>query len=217
MDDHRQFISDVIQGRTALRIDIFDSQENCIGYLSPLTVSVLDNDEIIQKLTYWRNRAKRFFLTQFTATPERTKNWLANTVFKDHSRLLFLIYSRSKLIGQYGFKELSSDSVEIDNLIRGEIGGHPRLIYYAEITLIRWLFETFKVGSIYGFVLSDNAMVLNFHRSVGFRLMELIPLHKWEFDGEIHLRMGEANRPSPDGLYCQKTELRFSDFTLLEE
>ncbi len=217
MGDYRQFIYDVIQERTPLWIDIFDSQENYIGHLSPLTVSVLDNDEIIQKLTHWRNRAMRYFLTQFTATPERTKNWLANIVFKDHSSLLFLIYSRSKLIGQYGFKELSSDSVELHNLIRGEMGGHPRLIYYAEITLIRWLFETFKVGSIYGFVLSDNAMVLNLHRSVGFRLMELIPLHKLKFDGEIPLRMGEVNHPSPDGLYCQKVELRFSDFTLLEE
>ena len=213
IDKHRQFISDVIQERLTLRIDISDPQEKCIGHLSPLTVSLLESDEIIRKLTHWRTRAMRYFLTQFTATMERTRSWLANTVLTDDSRLLFLIYSNSRLIGQYGFKELSSDSVEIDNLIRGESGGHPRLIYHAETHLIRWLIETFNVSCVYGFVLSNNAVALNLHRSVGFRPMEAIPLHKVDLGREIHLRMKEGAKSGPDGLYVQKIELRSSDFT----
>jgi hypothetical protein len=102
--------------------------------------------------------------------------------------------------------------VEIDNLIRGEVGGHPELICYAEIALVKWLFKTFMVKRIYGFVLADNFPALNLHQSIGFRLAELLPLHKEEFQGEIHLEIGKPGDQSPDGLYSQKIELVPTDF-----
>lgn len=41
--------------------------------------------------------------------------------------------SRSELDLQLG-------STQLDNLIRGERGGHPRLIYYSKIALLKWIF-----------------------------------------------------------------------------
>jgi len=212
MDDYEKLISDIIHEKVRINNEIRDSQDSYIGRLAPITLSVLDNAEIIWRLTKWRNQASRYFLTQFNATTERTKRWLEEVVLKDHSRLMFLIYSPTKLIGQYGFKGLAVDSVEIDNLIRGEIGGHPELIYYAEIALIKWLFATFRIKRIYGFVLADNFIVLHLHQSVGFRHTDLIPLQKREFQGEIHLEMGNPGDTSSDGLYSQKLELVPTDF-----
>lgn len=212
MNDYKKFISDIIHENINISIEITDSQNNYLGHLEPITLSILKNTEIITKLTEWRNRAKQYFLTQFNANPKRTKRWLEEVVLKDNSRLLFLIYSPIKLIGNYGFKGLTVASVEIDNLIRGESGGHPRLIYYTEIALVKWLFTTFQVKRIYGFVLAGNFIVLNLHKSVGFRLTELVPLRKKEFQEEIRLDMGKPGDLSPDGLYSQKIELLSTDF-----
>ena len=214
IEDHRMFIFDVIQDRTMLQIDIFNSQERMIGYLLPVTAGVVENNEIIHKMTKWRNRAMKYFLTQFTATPERTKYWLHDLVLRDSSRLLFLIYSNNKLIGQHGFKDLSSTSVELDNLIRGEIGGHPRLVYYAEIALIRWLFKVFNMERIFGCVLSHNQQAIDLHCSIGFQPMELIPLYKFVNNGEIEFKMGKAGGSSPDEIYYQRMELRQDSFNL---
>ena len=209
-------MSDVIHERVALRIDIRDAQTNLVGYLLPLTISTLEDTALIQQMTRWRNQARRYFLTQFIATPERTRRWLETVVFQDYSCLLFLIHSQTKRIGHYGFKNLMPDSVEVDNLVRGEIGGHPKLIHFAEYTLIKWLFDSFSLERVYGFVLSDNRLVLDLHRSVGFEMAELVPLHRAEFNGETHLQMGSPGRVSVDGLYSRRVELHRQNFCFPE-
>jgi hypothetical protein len=212
MNSREEFINDVIHEKINISIEIVDSQNNFIGRLVPLTISLLGNVEIMTKMAEWRNKVGPYFLTQFHATVESRRDWLKDVVLKDNSRLLFLIYSPTKLIGQYGFKGLSSDMAEIDNLIRGEMGGHPRLIYFTEIALIKWLFQTFQLKKIYGFVVADNFMALDLHQSVGFRLTELIPLYKKELPGKIDFEMGKPGDPSPDGRYYQKVELVPNDF-----
>jgi len=210
--DSQSFIGKIISGREVVRINILDDEASLIGRLYPVTRSVLADNDLIQKLTNWRNLARRYFFTQFIATCDRTRNWIENTVLQDRSRLLFIIHSKIKPIGQYGFKRLSVESVELDNLMRGEMGGHPRLIYRAEIALIDWIFSVFDVNRIYAFILSDNHIALNLHKSVGFKMSQRIPLSKVEFQGEIHLQKGTPGCQSPDGLYAQKVELERSDF-----
>src|SRR5258706_2471726 len=179
MTDQIAFIKDIITERTGFNIGIANDANEPIGTLKPITNSVLNDAEIIERLTKWRNQTKKYFLTQFNATEERTKKWLREVVLQDYSRLLFLIYSPARLIGQCGFKDLSAATVEIDNLIRGEIGGDHRLIYYSEKALIRWLFHSFDIERVFGIVLADNLLALNIHDSVGFRQTEFIPLQKF--------------------------------------
>ena len=210
----KEYWSRIVEGNVPLVIPINDDNGAEIGVLRPITKMHLQSNDVIEKMTNWRNQYKTFFLTQFNATPERTRRWLEEVVLKDNTRLLFLIFTPTKLVGHYGFKKLSPDSVEIDNLIRGEVGGHPKLIYYAEISLIKWLFTTFEVKKIYGFALADNFMALNLHKSVGFRLTELVPLKRLEVRGDVHLKMDIPGDPSPDGLYSQKIELVPGNFII---
>lgn len=203
---------EIVDGRVVCEIPLTDESGAVIGKLEPLTLGHVDSDELVDSMTRWRNRASRFFMTQFEATPERTRAWLSDTILIDQSRLLCLIHSSQKVIGHYGFKNLTADSAELDNLVRGEPGGHPKLIYHAEIGLIRWLFSSFAISRIYAHVLADNNAVLDLHRSIGFVNEALIPLTRIESSGLVTLEYGSPGGTSPDRLYCQKIVLHRSRF-----
>ncbi|CAN2039942.1 N-acetyltransferase domain-containing protein [Candidatus Magnetomoraceae bacterium gMMP-15] len=209
---NNKLIKNIINDHVVLKIDIIDNKKQKIGYLCPITKKSLKDDKIIQKLTDWRNFHRKSFLTQFEATYDRTKNWLKDIVLKDKSRLLFLMYSKTKLVGQYGFKGLSDKSVEIDNIIRGETGGHPELVHYAEIALLKWIYVTFNIHKIYAYVLSDNFIVINLHERIGFKKLNLLPLYKIECNNEIRLEIGASGYTSPCSLYVQRLKLIYSDF-----
>ncbi len=118
-----------------------------------------------------------FLMTQFTATPERTGNWLHQLVLADDTRLLLMIRDDTgQWIGNFGVCGISSGSAELDNLIRGAKGGHARLIFYSELALMRWLYETLEVATIRLRVFSHNRVTLRLHRSVGFVQRQVLPL-----------------------------------------
>ena len=126
MDGFRTWIRDVVEERTTLRINVPDANEVRIAYMTPITRTRPASDEVVEALTRWRNRARRFFLTQFEATVERTRGWLESVVLTADDRLFFLLYTDSgKLVGHYGFIHMDERSAEVDNLMRGESGG-PR-------------------------------------------------------------------------------------------
>ncbi len=79
------------------------------------------------------------------------------------------------MIGQYGFKDLDGDSASLDNLLRGERGGHPLLMKYAVSTLIKWLFDVMEVDMVYGYTFANNAMALKLNQDVGFSVPKNSP------------------------------------------
>lgn len=202
---NKKMIEDVINEKVPFRINIVNDNYEKIGYLRPITKSILLNDFIIKKLTKWRNNAMQFFMTQFNATFERTKNWLNKTVLSDNTRVLFIIYDSSgKAIGNYGFTRLNEYSAEIDNLIRGETGGHPQLIYYAEVALIKWMFSNLKIEEITGDIFSDNIIPLLMHKELGFLIREKYPLQKKVINNEIQWIKGKTGEASSENKYLYK-------------
>lgn len=199
-------IRDVIEGRETLVIDLFDDGGATIGRLVPLTEAHLADDAVIGKLTDWRNASMGSFLTQFTATPERTRNWLRNAVFASSAQMIFLIYADDVLIGHFGFKELTGETALLDNAMRGERGGHPKLLQVAGRALIDWLFAEAGVRTVTGYVLSTNPAAIMLNRAIGFDRWDKYPVHREEADGETHLVMGETDGASADGVYCYKLE-----------
>jgi len=205
-------IWNILHEKQPLRIEVWDEQGRPLGFLCPMAPSMLSDWNMIEKLTIWRNRARRYFMTQFHATPERTREWLDKEVLGDFHRLLLLVSTMDHWVGHIGFKDLSDQAVELDNFIRGEMGGHPRLIYFSEVALLRWLFQTFPIQTVWAYLLADNFITRNLHQSVGFRLTQRIPLFRRMVGEEIHLQMGRPGDPSPEGLYSQKMELNRSEF-----
>ena len=152
-----------------VEIEIQDEQLNYIGKLSLIKKADLDNDFLVESLTNWRSKYMRFFLTQFNANPDRTRSWLRNTVIPSGDRLLFLIFDENeRLIGNSGVANIANQKCELDNLIRGEKGGHPKLIYFAELALLRWLFSKYAMVFVNLHVFSNNTPTIKLHTSVGF-------------------------------------------------
>lgn len=204
----QEYLSRIVEGVELLEIPIHDYHGTKLGILRPVTKNILQFDEVIEKMTLWRNQNKVHFLTQFHATPERTKQWLANVVLTDSTRMLFLIYSGETLMGHYGFKCLRDDDVEVDNLLRGERGGHPLLMRFAVSALVVWLFNVMRVNEVYGYIFANNAMALKLHKDLGFSFVDKIPLLKQVDGDEIKWIAGKAGELSPDNRYCQKVVIR---------
>jgi len=204
----KEYLSRVIEGNEPLEIPICDDNGVRIGMMCPLTKKHLQCDDVIEKLTNWRNQYREFFLTQFVATPARTKRWMETVALAEPTRLLFLIYSGDLLIGHYGFRELIGDAVFADNLLRGERRGHPMLMKYAALALVGWLFSAMQVNMVCGYVFADNAMALKLNRDVGFVYTDKLPLRKQVDGDEVRWIVGEPGGKSPENRYYQKVVIR---------
>ncbi len=171
----------------SLRIPIRNARGINLGHLSPITVSSAEDPDVIEALTRWRDRYKAFFQSQFKPTLAGTQSWLKNVVLKNDSRLLFLIYANSGVrVGNFGICHLTSTQAELDNLLRGEKGGDPDLIYHAEICMIHWIYETLCVGHIFLLIFENNILTIMLHRSIGFKEIRSHPLYRVEKGEELN-------------------------------
>jgi len=184
------------EGYFGREIPIINDRNITIGSLRPID-SKLSNDEvIISSLARWRQIFMHYFLTQFEATNERTRKWLSNVVIKDNTRILFLIMDGiNRAVGNLGICNISRDSAEIDNLIRGEGGGDPKLVFFSEVSLIYWIYNTFSINNIYLHVFSNNLWTILFHESVGFVRGNTYRLTKKENHGEIYYTVDYSSKP----------------------
>ena len=150
-------------------IAIKDNNDKAIGSLVLVQKRDANNPIILDALTRWRKKYMKYFLTQFNASTNRTKSWLENIVIPSSDRLLFLILNEdNNLIGNFGIADILFDRCELDNLIRGEKGGHPKLIYFSELSLLKWLFLEKNVKRVNLHVFANNLPTIKLHKSVGF-------------------------------------------------
>lgn len=202
-------IDELINAQKTAEIVILDDNEVEIGTMRPLTKLDLKDNEIIECLTRWRNQNMHSFLTQFVATNERTINWLENVVFKSEGQMLFIIHNGEKVVGHLGFKNLIDKEAMLDNSIRGERGGHPKLFVQAHKALITWMIKSLGIESIIGIVLADNASGLMTNKLVGYKTRILLPLiQEYNSDGSTIWRLGAEGQESPQDKYCYKLKIR---------
>ena len=204
---HQVVINDIINGNSSIILKIRDEDGVTVGEMFPLTTDHLNEPEIIKLLTDWRNKNMECFLGQFVATPERTSSWMKHVLFKQNDQLLFLIKSDEKLVGHFGFKNLTANDVLLDNAISGERSGHPKLYTFAGKTLINWLAKTFSIGRVYGQVMADNVPAMMMNKQIGFEGWHKYPLQKKVTGNETVWTMGLKNDPSPDSKYCYEIEI----------
>jgi RimJ/RimL family protein N-acetyltransferase len=187
-------IQSVLDNKVQIRIEILNDKSDKIGYLKPITKSIINDLNIINKLTEWRNKFMGYFLTQFHATNDRTLNWIKSNIINDNTKMLFIIYDKiGNPIGNLGFTKLTNINSEIDNLIKGEESKPSNIIYFAELALIDWMFSNLNISEIYGHVFSDNIAPLMLHREVGFEIIEKIRVYKYEINNEVHWELTESN------------------------
>ncbi len=177
---------DSLKEAVSISLPIVNTEYKHIGKLVPVGEWILDDKQKIQSICDWRQRSMKMFLTQFNSTYQKTFEYLKNFSIGLDNRLLFFIYdSEDKVVGHIGISEVDSTSVELDNLMRGAVGGDPRLIYFSEITLLNWCFTICKHLCSDVKVLSYNGMVLSLHKEVGYREKEKISLKKIVKGGDV--------------------------------
>lgn len=145
-----------------MEIPVINAQNAKIGLLKPINRHHADDAEIVSSLTNWRRRFKRFFFTQFEATDERTRAWLNDVVIKDDTRILFLIMDEAdRPTGHLGACNITADSAELDNFIRGQRGGDPKLMLLSGLSLIGWIYGALNIKKISARVIANNFRTLS--------------------------------------------------------
>ena len=193
----------ILYGKEVVELHLFGEDGQPVGLMSPLTECHIDKMDLIEKMTDWRNENMAKFLTHFEATTARTRSWIENILLKKPGQMLWLIYDQeNRLVGHFGFKNLTVNSVLLDNAIRGERHGHPKLFVFAGKSLVKWLWENTFVSRIDGVVMADNVSAIMMNRQIGFQGWKRHPLIKRVIQDTIHWHTGEEGGNSPDGHYC---------------
>jgi RimJ/RimL family protein N-acetyltransferase len=137
-------------------------------------------------LTDWRNRFIRSFLTEFTATAERTARWLTEIVGPTPSQILFMVDDADgRTFGYMGLAciDWERGTFEVDAIVRGAEA--PRgLMSEALRTLIVWAQGQLQLGEARVRVLSDNT-ALTFYQKLGFREIRRVSLRRVEEPGMV--------------------------------
>lgn len=195
-----------------VRLPVKDKEHNSIGYLVPVGEWILSDEPKIELIRAWRQKTMRMFLTQFESTFDKTLGYLKNLSIEQKGRIFFLLYDDSdRFVGHMGIADVDGLKGELDNLMRGVEGGHPRLVYFAEIALLNWCFKNLGITESDVRVLSYNWLVLSLHEEVGYKHLENIPLKKISKDGFIFhdvSRLEDSNVKYA----CSKMILKRDDF-----
>lgn len=195
----------VLAGAETMELPLCDDSGQPIGVMRPLTSGHLEQMDLMEKLTNWRNANMSNFLTHFEATPERTRAWVENVLLKTPGQMLWLIYDHSgEFIGHFGFKNLTSQTVLLDNAMRGERQGHPKLLVVAGKSLVKWIWFSTQVQCIEAYVMADNVPSIMMNRQIGFKGWKRLPLTRRVTEENIYWDMGKEGQSSPENRYCFK-------------
>jgi hypothetical protein len=171
---------------SGLCIAVHDDQGQVIGAVRTIDAAMGNDLEVLEQLTDWRRANAANFFTQFTPTVERTRRWLNAVILADPTRIMFLVEDENgRRVGQFGLCGITATEAQLDNGIRGEAGGHPRLFYFVELAVIRFCFECLGVQRIFGNMFSNNIMAVLLHKSVGLTVENVQSLCRTESGGEV--------------------------------
>ena len=194
------FKEKVIQGLSSLRLDILNSKNEKIAYLGLITEKDLQNKELIEKVTQWREKFKSCFLSEFIPTFERTQKWLDSAIIQNENRVLFKIYTNENLLVGHIGAIYKGNYIEYDYYILGyKVDVKDFAVTIARKFLL-WVIEIEKVDYILGNVRSDNQHAIDFHLRTGFTIHTKKPLKKvsinddeFKFDIDMSLSNSDIN------------------------
>ncbi|OUU15144.1 MAG: hypothetical protein CBB97_24245 [Candidatus Endolissoclinum sp. TMED37] len=198
-------------GTFELKIGITNEVSDLDAYLKPVTLETLGDSNILKALTIWRNANMENFMTNFEATPERTRLYLKNTLNEYSRQMLFLIYEGGELVGQVGFKDLNAEEAIMDNGMRGERSQNPKIMVHAHRALAIWLFKEAKIKQMIGWLFADNITGIMMNKQIGWSSWVRHPLEKVETDDGAHWQIGAEGSKSSANKYCFKLIMKEED------
>ena len=179
---------------------VIDRNGSLLATLRLIQSDDLQDGDLIKMLTVLRNRHRTCFLTEFEATVERTKAWLATVVVDDPTRALFRIdLPEGRLVGHVGAIH-RGEALEYDNFILDDDIGIKNFAVQLAQQFLVWIAKTSGLIAIFGNVRSSNDHGRDFHIRTGFSEAESIPLKRIVLDnGDVAFR--ELNIDGDPDLY----------------
>ena len=167
------------------KVPVHNENDAPCGWLEPLTRECVTTSHAI-RLGRWREENSFAFPSQFKVTVEGTKKWLKNQVVDNPERILFYIFSDKNTrdpVGHLGLASFDFDqnSLELDNVLRGDKFNHPGLMSMGVRALIDWANIYLSPKSIFLRVMSDNKHAIEFYKQIGFVRKEYIPVGNHKF------------------------------------
>jgi hypothetical protein len=160
-----------------VRLPIVNRAGDVVGNLRLLNRKLATNETILADLTEWRRTYMQYFLSRFIPSESRTQSWINDVVFPSVDRLFFLIETQhDSFIGNFALANVNVSCAELDNLIRGRRGGGPDFIYFAECSMLWWLFADRYRDVVTLHVFSNNLKTVLLHKGVGFSKTRSEPL-----------------------------------------
>lgn len=183
------------------------------GSLVPLCVALKDNEDLLTKLTEWRNANVDAYPTQFLASIESTRNWFQKGLIENEGRILFLIVTNSgDSVGHIGFNSCINEigNFEIDNVVRGVAEAPKGIMTAAMMSLLEWARKIIPVESFNLRVMGHNEHAINFYLRNGFVKKATIPLRKVISEtSTLFLEINDGSKPDRifvDMLYSPKNQ-----------
>lgn len=142
------------------------------------TQESLLNPEDVRLLTEWRNRYVTAFLTEFTATEDRTARWLTRVVGPADGKILFMLDDPDGTpFGYMGldFIDWENRTGEADAIVRGKPTSLPGMMTLAIRTLLEWAHGQLGLEELGVRVRSDNEAVA-FYKKAGYEEVRRVPL-----------------------------------------
>ena len=175
-----------------------------IGRSCLVTRERSSDPDTVDMLCRWRLKHKDHFLSVFDASPGSTRNYLETIYLTDNSRILFLLKEDHNFVGNYGLANISAQSAEIDNVIRGEQVQNRSFMHQAQLALIHWASDALGIRAFHLHVLAENTRAIRHYEHVGFKAVSSTPLRRQDFDGGYRLI------PDPEGSPAQQALLRMA-------
>ena len=173
-----------------------------VAWLRPVaTRAELVNADDVRVLTEWRNRHVTAFLTEFDATPERTRGWLTEHVSADDGRILFMLDDPAGATPGYmglAYIDWSRSYGEVDAVVRG-LPAPRGLMRQALCTLIDWAGDCLGLATVGVRVRSDNP-ALRFYEKAGFVEDRRVALLRTAVGDEVHWVLDPDASPSGTSL-----------------
>lgn len=187
----------LVRAARPVRLPILDRAGGRVGSLRLLDAGLAADPDVIASLTAWRDRTMKFFLSHFTPTADRTRQWLVHSSLPAEDRLLFLIETAPDcFVGNFGIAGITPGSAELDNLIRGRRGGGPDFIHLAECAMLHALFADESRTTATLRVFSTNGPTIRLHTGVGFERTASAPLFMHPAGPEHGFSLGGGTEPA---------------------
>lgn len=187
-------------GSISLIVPLRMENGKLIGRLRPVDATIASEPRTAEEFAQWRRSNYGAFLSEFEATVERTRNWLNDIVVPSLDRMMFVIEDETeRRVGHFGIANIEMKTIELDNGIRGESGGHPKLFNYVELYVCHFAFSYLGVEAVKVRVFADNMSARRLHRTIGFVERKREDLVRTQVsEGEFHYKPVEDHDKSKD-------------------